>query len=258
MRAEMSDPFSEIHYKKHFLKEIIVRVDLASPLPIDTALPKPLFEQIVHTFPMPEPHDAVQREVEFSPGGFASREKHFKEWLFHGKELTKTLTIGPQAVFVQHKAYQTYEVVKAEFIGILNQVAELSQGIQPSRVGLRYVNVIQLDEANPTDWSSYIASQLLALFEFPSEADRATISRVFHNLELMFDDFNLSYRLGMHNPDYPARIRQKVFVLDLDAFTRSVAEFRGIERLLDDFHMAIQRYFEESITENLRRIMNGT
>jgi uncharacterized protein (TIGR04255 family) len=62
----------------------------------------------------------------------------------------------------------------------------------------------------------------------------------------------------MPNPDYPARIRQKVFVLDLDAYTHSLVYITDVGRLLDDFHAAVQRYFEQSITENLRRLMNGT
>jgi uncharacterized protein (TIGR04255 family) len=69
--------------------------------------------------------------------------------------------------------------------------------------------------------------------------------------------FNLRYRLGMHNPDYPARIRQKVFVLDLDAYTQSAVDLRGVGCLLDDFHATIQRYFELSITDRLRSLMNA-
>jgi uncharacterized protein (TIGR04255 family) len=95
------------------------------------------------------------------------------------------------------------------------------------------------------------------MFEFPPEVDRPALSRVFHNLELSLDAFNLVYRLGMHNPDYPARIRQKVFVLDLDAYTQSLVNIKDVAHLLDDFHGAIQRYFERSITDNFRRVMNG-
>ncbi|MBI2871199.1 MAG: TIGR04255 family protein [Candidatus Omnitrophica bacterium] len=254
----MPDPFAETCYRRNFLKEVIARVDFVSPLPgVEAALPPRLIEVAVGTFPIAEPREAVQRAVEIGPQGVQSSEERFKEWLFHGKERTKTLTIGRQVVLVQHRTYHTYEIVKAEFLGVLDRVAELFPGAQPSRVGLRYVNTIELAEANPTDWSAYLAPQLLSLFQFPLEADRPALSRVFHNLELAFDAFHLRYRLGMHNPDYPARIRQKVFVLDLDAYTHSAVDIREVSHLLDDFHTTIQRYFEQSITDNLRGIMNA-
>ena len=253
----MSDPLDTICYKKNFLKEVIARVDLLNPLPgVDVALPGAVSEVAVDSFPIPEPREAVQREVQIGPAGVAATEERFKEWRFHGKDRTKTLTIGRQVVLVQYTSYQTYEVVKGEFIRILDRIGELFQGVQTQRVGLRYVNEIELAEANPTDWSAYLAPALLSLFQFPPEAERKALSRVFHNIELASDAFNLRYRLGMHNPDYPARIRQKVFVLDLDAYTQSAVNVREVAPLIDDFHATIQRYFEQSITAQLRSIMN--
>lgn len=255
----MSDPFGPICYKKNFLKEVIARVDLLSPLPgVDTTLPASLSRLAVKNFPIPEPKEGIQRMVKVGPEGVVeSSEEQFKQWRFHGKERTKTLTIGRNAVFVQYTAYQTYEHMKGEFLQILNGIAELFEGSQSSRVGLRYVNKIDLAEGNPTDWSAYLASPLLSLFQFPPQADKEALSRVFHNLELTFDAFNLRYRLGMHNPDFPARIRQKIFVLDLDAYTQTAVNLGEVGRLLDDFHATIQRYFEQSITKQLRSIMNA-
>lgn len=255
----MGDPFAEICYKRNFLKEVIARVDLLSPLPnVDAALPPALSEVAVDTFPIPEPREAVQREVQIGRTGVeSSEERVFKEWRFHGKERTKSLTIGRQVVLVQYTTYHTYELVKGEFIRILDCVAELFARVQCSRVGLRYLNTIDLTEPNPTDWSAYLAPQMLSLFQFPPKEDRRALSRVFHNIEFAFDDFNLRYRLGMHNPDYPARIRRKIFVLDLDAYTQSAVGLREVGRLLDDFHATIQRYFEQSITDKLRSLMNA-
>lgn len=254
----MPDPFATIHYQRNFLKEVIVRVDFLNPLPgVDVALPPPIAEIAIRDFPIPEPREALRRQVQIGPEGIASTEERFKEFQFHGIERTKTFTIGRQVALVQYKMYQTYELVKAEFVRILDRVGEVFEGVQSSRVGLRYVNTIELTEQNPTDWSAYIAPQLLSLFEFPPEVERPALSRVLNNLELSLDAFNLVYRLGMHNPDYPARIRQKVFVLDLDANTQSLVNITDVGHLLDDFHGAIQRYFEQSITDNLRRVMNG-
>ena len=254
----MTDPYASICYRKNFLKEVIVRIDLLNSLPgVGNALPSTLTEVAIRNFPIPEPRQAVHREVKIGPEGISTTEESVKEWLFHGKERTKTLTIGQQVLLVQHTAYETYELLKGEFTEILNNTTALFQDIQPKRVGLRYVNTIEVAEANPIDWSAYISPHLLALFDFPPEPDRSRLSRVFHNVELSFDAFNLRYRFGMHNPDYPARIRQKMFVLDLDAFTQSVVAISDVAWLLDEFHSAIQRYFELSITNALRSMMNA-
>jgi len=254
----MSDPFAGISYRKNFLKEVIARVDLLNPLPgADVALPPALTELVVRNFPIPEPREAVRREVQIGPAGVASSEEKVKEWHFHGKDRTKTLTIGRDVLLVRYTTYQTYEIVREGFIRIVDQVAKLFPGVQSSRVGLRYVNTIEIQEANPTDWSAYLAPALLSLFQFPPERDRAALSRVFHNIEVALDACNLRYLLGMHNPDYPAPIRQKAFVLDLDAYTQSAADIGGVGPLLDGFHAIIQRYFEQSITERLRSVMNA-
>lgn len=255
----MSDPFAGINYRRNFLKAVFIRVDLLSPLPgIEVALPAPLTVAAIPAFPIPEPRDIFNREIKFGPKGVVtSSEEQSKEWRFHGKERTKTLTIGPRVVAVKHTTYQAYENVKTEFIGILDQLADLFPDVKSQRVGLRYVNEIKLDEINPTSWSSYLAPQLLSVFEFPPEDHRPALSRVLHNLELSFADFNLRYRFGMHNPDYPAPIRQKLFILDFDAYTKSVVEIKEVGRLLDNFHACIQRYFEQSITDDLRSKLNG-
>jgi uncharacterized protein (TIGR04255 family) len=255
----MSDLFEAINYKKNFLKQVIVRVDLLNPLPdVDLRLPSRLTDLAVQSFPIPEPRDAMASEYEISPKGMATKkEEHFKEWLFHGKERTKSLIINRQAVFVEHKSYQTFEVVKDEFIRILECISELFPDTQTSRVGLRYVNVIELKESNPTNWSAYLAPQLLSAFQFPPEEDRPALSRVLNRVEFAFDSFNLRYISGMNNPDFPARIRQKAFVMDLDAYTQTAFDLRDVKRVLDDFHTKIQNYFEHSITDELRRAMNA-
>lgn len=253
-----NDPFSRVNYKKNFLKSVILRVDLLSPLPgLNEALPQPLSDVAVETFPIPEPTDTVARNVEIGPAGVKSQEERFKEWRFHGKERNKTLTITREAVYVEYKRYQAYEFVKAEFVRILDRVGNLFQGAASKRVGLRYINSIEPNEPNPTDWTPYIVPGLLSLFQFPRKEDRLALSRVFHNIEFSFDAFNLRYQFGMHNPDYPARIRQKIFILDFDAYASSVLDIREIPHVLDEFHAIIQRYFEESITDELRRIMNA-
>ena len=56
----------------------------------------------------------------------------------------------------------------------------------------------------------------------------------------------------MHNPDYPAKIKKKIFVLDYDAFFTGILKQHEIEDYIKKCHRIIQQQFENSITPELR------
>lgn len=256
----MSDQFEAIRYRKNFLKEVIARVDFLSPLPgVDAVLPPALYKAAIGSFPIPESGEAVRREVSIGPdGAVTSTEHRTKEWRFHDRERTKTLTMGDEAVLVQHMNYLIFDPLKAELIAFLDKVRAGFPSVQLKRLGLRYVNIIELQEADPTDWSSSLDPRVLSLLNFLPAPERPFLSRALNQLEISYDEFDLRIVFGMHNPDYPARIRQKVFVLDLDAYTQSVTDVGRVESLLDNLHGKIQEYFERSVGDGLRSVMNGS
>jgi hypothetical protein len=141
----MNDAFGAVNYKKNFLKNVVARVDLLTPLlGVDVTLVPALGDLAVEDFPIPEPRDAITREVRISAAEVKStQEGRFKEWRF-----------------------QTYELVKHEFVRVLDRIAQLFPGVKSSRVGLRYVNLIEFKEAQPMEWSAYLAPQLLSIFHF--------------------------------------------------------------------------------------------
>jgi len=61
----------------------------------------------------------------------------------------------------------------------------------------------------------------------------------------------------MHNPEYPAPIRRRIFVLDFDAFSQGLLEQNEIESRLGRFHSLIQQVFERSILDGLRQQLNA-
>jgi uncharacterized protein (TIGR04255 family) len=65
----------------------------------------------------------------------------------------------------------------------------------------------------------------------------------------------LTFKYGMHNPDFPAPIRKKIFVLDYDAYYQGLQEMSDILRNTAEFHDRIEKLFESSISPKLRAIM---
>jgi len=249
----------DICYKRTYLTAVIARVDFPSPLEgLDQQLPSEVSNAVLKAFPIEEPRQGFTQEVQVSDGGAVQqRRSAFTEWRFHGASREKTFSIAPMpkaAVFVECKQYSTYESFKADFLLGLEPFFRCYPNTQGSRVGLRYINEINLDdEEDPFDWDSYLHPKMLCLLDFwPS---RSVISRVFHNLELNVGEFNLRYQFGMHNPDYPSPIIKKTWILDFDAYCQGPQEYAGISGSLDEFHQAIQRLFEHSITPKLREKM---
>lgn len=248
--------YDAVAYKRNYVDKVIVRVDLVSPISsIVAALPLTLSHAALSNFPIAEPRQAVSQELQISPAQeISSKKTSFTEWHFHGRAREKSLVIVPGALFVIHNAYDNYEKVREEFMSILRIFFSTFPETQPSRLGLRYINKIQFPEGDPLDWSDYINSSMLALLQFPK--DKKQLSRMFHNLEFAFEDFNLRYQFGLNNPDYPAKIRQRIFLLDLDAYHQGPIEQNEIEASLNKYHDGIQDMFEMSITTGLRAMMN--
>lgn len=258
----MPTNLAEICYRKNFLTEVIVRADFVSPFPdFDKKLPTELTEIALKRFPIYEPQQSVEREIQFKiePGPISTKERTFTEWVFHGKERKKTLRIIPQALMITYTEYERFEDFRDEFLAIFAATCKTFPDARIGRLGLRFINNVNLEDLPATsvmDWSAYIHADLLGLFKFASD-DYAHVSRVFHNIEFTYDDAQLRFQFGMHNPEYPAPIRRRIFVLDFDAFSQGLLEQNEIEPRLERFHSLIQQLFERSILDGLRQQLNA-
>lgn len=253
MRAKNLD---DICYNTNPLIEVVARVDLVSPVEkIEKKLPKNLAKAALRMFPIDEPKPAFHQELVLSQKEVQTKRTEFTEWNFYGKAREKRLVITPQAIFVSYKKYESFEALRDEFWSVLQTFFSSCDSAQPSRLGLRYINQLRQDDGDPLLWDRYVDKQLLGLLDYTVKG--AKPSRVFHNLEFAFGDFNLLFQFGLHNPDYPAPIRQREFILDLDAYFKGLFEPADIPASLHSYHTEIQRLFERSITPETRKALNA-
>jgi uncharacterized protein (TIGR04255 family) len=169
--------------------------------------------------------------------------------------IKKTLTINQIAIFVSYKKYNAFEDLKQDFLQTLLALFGSFPDVQVSRLGLRYINNIMLDNGTPFSWEDYLNENMLSIFKLAP--DQKTLTRALSILEFNFNDFNVRYQFGMPNPDYPAQIKRKFFVIDLDAYYQGLLERDEVEANLTRFHDKIQTLFEQSITDKLRGLMHG-
>lgn len=246
--------YDKVCYSKTFLKEVILRVDFPAPLPAFTkTIPAKVSKAALSRFPVSESQKIQAQELQFSATGISTNSREEMQWIFNGKEREKTLVVAPQHMVYTTRNYTTFEEMTDDFFHVLNALRSVESELVISRMGLRYVNIIDLPDGYPLDWKGYINDSLLGTVGF--NGHQANLSRVFHVLEYNFDDINLKCQFGVANPDYPAVVRRRQFVLDLDASSVSVHELDDLSRVVSDAHSLVQDFFETSIGEQTRKLL---
>jgi uncharacterized protein (TIGR04255 family) len=243
-------------YKKHFLKQVIARIDFGTPLPIaKLGPPKRVVETLKANFPRAELERVTEQNVTLSPTGSLVDTKDKPRWVYSSKDRRKKTIVAEDHCVVEYVqgSYASFEVLSSEFLSLVAAMFQSFENLQVNRLGLRYVNSIELDEDNPMDWSKYLSLPLLALPKLAT--DPTTLSRVFHLVEFNYGDTNLRFQGGMVNPDYPAPIKRKQFVLDYDAYCQLLLSEQEIQTYLRQFHAKVNAAFEEVITPELRKKM---
>ncbi len=245
--------YANICYKKTFLKEVILRVDFPSPLPgLEKALPPSIANAILKKFPIAEPQKVQSREFQFSDQNFQANSKEVTKWVFHGKEREKTITVLPESIVITTKNYKTYEDFVDNIHSVLDAFYKEYKDLGANRIGLRYVNVVDPDEGNPLSWNDYIEEKILGIIDFH---DGQYLTRIFHILEYNYDGQAIKFQFGISNPDYPALIKRKQFVLDIDSYFHGTFTLTEIMDNIVQAHEKIQELFEKSITKKTKDLM---
>lgn len=255
-QTKRTDRLSDIRYAQPYLSEVIVRLDFLNSIEeIKDKLPSQISKKIKKLFPIAEPQRIIASELQLNSGTeIKARDKTGMEWRFFGKDREKRLNLGRQAIAITYDTYTSYEDLKKDFHTTLDACFEVFPDLQGKRLGLRYVNEINVPGKNPFAWEGYLDDGLLGILEFVP--DSGHVSRVFHILEYNYGDCNLRYQFGLPNSDFPAPIRERTFVMDFDAYYQGIYDRTDIGEALDKFHERIQNLFEKSITDQLRENMN--
>jgi uncharacterized protein (TIGR04255 family) len=241
----------KICYKQNFITEAIAKVDFLSPLTeLSMKIPKAFCDQISKHFPIAESNEITSKTVSFHIDKVEQGEQKAVEWVFWNKTRDRRLSLGQNALALIQSKYSTFDDFSAEFYTALKGLYAISDDIVLSRFGVRYINNITVDEPKPLEWGDYINSSLLASISIPKDKDK--ITRTFHNLEMNYESFNMRFNFGIHNPDYPAIVKRKSFILDMDAYSTGIQTKEDVKKSLPLFHEKIQEFFEYSIEEGLR------
>ena len=172
------------------------------------------------------------------------------DWIFYGVNKEKVLTLSRDkritdwtSLTVDYLKYDSFEKTYGEFITMFDAVKSTFSISKIQRLGLRYVNNIYLNEKNPLNWNKYINSHLLCGLRFAE--DKNLVTRIFHNLEIKYDDMNVRFQYGIRNPDYPSIIKKKEFILDYDVYWSGEQDISELSGKLKKYHDHILRDTEK-------------
>lgn len=251
----------EIKYQKNYLDKVIFQIDFANPI---EELNKEIFPDLniaaLKKFPIYEPKNVIKADIEikFDNKGESSNssvQKRMNDWVFYGLNREKEMHINMDHLVIIYHKYTTFKPFKEDVTEICKTLFSENVTINLRKVDLRYINKIELNEDNPTEWKEYLNDNLLSIFNiYPV---KTSILRAFHVLDLKLDDVNLKFQYGIYNSDFPAIIRKKEFILDYDAYHEGLIQnFTEMSEILEKCRKPIEELFESSITDHLKEKMN--
>lgn len=251
-------------YKNHYLKNVILRVDFVSP---EEMLKQSLLPEVknicVKHFPIFEELKIETHQVQISREGSTVKNdvclEKISEWHFFGKDRNNELVITHSNMFVNFKEYESFADFKSQFFMILDKLVKAYPNIKINRVGLRYIDQIELASDKKVRkswrnyWNKYLNTHLLQGLLF-ADNDMA-ITRHMSTLEMNYGDHMLRFQYGIYNEDYPAPNKKNSFVLDTDIYAHGLFSTDEVKDSVDVYHQQAKNWFEKSIKAPLRNKM---
>ena len=242
-------------YQKNFLSNVVFKLDFPTLSDYGFEKIKEFQKSIKKEFQILEEQKGIMIEHKLKgtePIEYKTTE--MLKWVFFNKTKTRIISFENNNIIVEFKEYTHFE----EYFKIVDLVTkslfQLFPSIVSTRLGVRYINQINLEEKLPFKWDNLLNKSLLDSMNFIS--NKKDMSRYITSIELNKEDYRLRFQYGIANSLYPNPIIKKEFVLDYDCFTfESLEKPEEILGKVKEFNEVISNMFEKSIEDGLREFM---
>lgn len=246
-------------YKKNFLTNVVFKIDF----PQITNLTKTeqlhdFHEKVNKLYPTLKEIKRGNIDFQVIDNDIQASKKEIKMvWEFSDKSNSKRMIIAQEFIIIEYFKYKN-------FTKLLNEISKVIESFESShsinvinRLGLRYINIIKIKTGNPMDWDGIVNKNLFASISNFID-DKAKLLKNLQVIEYKENsEYNLTFWFGMHNSEYPNPISRKEFVLDYDCYTTEQIASSNLNEKVILFHETIDKWFELSIEDGLREILNG-
>lgn len=246
-------------YNEPMLKSAIIRIDFSSTYDrLANEMPKMLHFKVKEFYKIAEPVDTIGKHLQINANKVIG-EKDFtsKEWHYFNVDRTEHLLISPDAYFIEVFQYQSFEDIFSKFSAILKMLVQtLHEDFSVKRIGVRYINEFEHDEINKIEnWNEYFSEHIYEPVRHSLTKHSDNLIRSICIVESRHEEYMLRSQFGLTNRNYPSINPNNEFLLDFDAFAEGLFYPSEVDDLIQKMHSTIYWSFEDSITDNLRKVM---
>ncbi|MDF2866125.1 MAG: hypothetical protein K0R72_943 [Clostridia bacterium] len=246
-------------YKKNFLKKVVFRIDFIKEMnEIDDEIIDPSkLEKITKNFPIFEPTNNIGTNitVNFQKSDVNKEEIKEKHYIFYKLDRKSKLIIRNKSIVYETNNYINFNDLK-ENIEFITNIFSFSEKSIVGRIGLRYINLFQNESINTIDWNKYINPELLTSIN--KDYGGGKISQGITSLDIKYDEYYLKKQYGIYNQFFPNDNLKDAFIIDLDIYKFEIESLNRVIQILEDWNFKLESIFEDSITGEMREVLNGT
>ncbi|MBI4488294.1 MAG: TIGR04255 family protein [Deltaproteobacteria bacterium] len=236
-------------YNKPPVVEAVCEFRFNAPQPWDWTIPGLIYEKIRAEFPKKRHQNVL--EVAMQPGeGKVSQEIKggIAKMQFLREDESALVQVGPNVLSVNHlRPYPNWPTVKALIIKHLQIYQEVANPESLIRIGLRYVNRIDMPKDNFT-----LEDYFRALPQLPEVTPQIFASFVLR-VEIPYED--LKGRLTFVFGTAPVKTENPSFMLDLDMFAigEDVPPLGKESDWIEAAHERVEKAFDACFTEKTHK-----
>lgn len=211
-------------YKKNFITEVILRIDFETPL---TELTSESLKKL-RSVDILQQSDFKEQEVKLLEAKLAPAEQELRISTVGSKGTYKlndgvsTFILDNGAFLLTADKYEQFDPFFDIFKKGYRALQDVVSVAKFKRIGLRFINRIEVDRLSGiTAWKDYINPGLIPNYEgiaLPNFSLRRNMNEIF----LSDGEYVVHYRIGIWNKDFPSKIVDKEFIVDIDCYIDNV------------------------------------
>jgi len=244
-------------YERNFLSQVVLRIDYPRVADIASERRPALMASVAEDFPQITglPQAQIQFTVALDRPVVDQRIVGYT-WFAKDDTGNKCIELTTESLSLMNlnRSFTNFDDFFGQFSEIYESFEDTYQVNEFTRVGLRYINQVDLDQGNALDWNGYLSDEVIhaTISRIP---ERFALSRSMHQVVSSHNDVTLVANYGIHNPDFPAPAVRRQFILDFDCYITGAVNRDAMLRRVADLNDVCENAFEASIEARLRDAM---
>ena len=253
------------NYKRNYITNFIIRFDYNE---IDEKTLEKVQEEFEkkYKFVINETKMMEQGKIKVD---FATKESSIetesvkKEFCLFNIDRTERVKFSVNTFVFETIKYVSYDNIKDRIESFINIISKNNKNDELfNRIGMRYINNIEMPYKNKEEilnWKDYISTKIWDTTNYSKENRKILQKILVQEFKSKEAENNIMFRLqsGVPNPNKPAELVKKNFLIDIDGFTMNVERMNDALDKLQSIHDEESEIFDDCIDSKLKRIMNG-